>query len=257
MYRYFLELAYKGTHYCGWQLQNNAITVQKKLNDALAILCNHETETTGCGRTDTGVHALQFFVHFDQKKKITDHAKFIYQLNSLLPKDIAAYNVFHVDGEAHARFDATGRTYRYFITSKKNPFLNETAWYWRALPDVDAMNKAASLFLSHIDYACFSKSGGQQSSTICTISTAQWSIQPDELLEYTVTANRFLRGMVRAMVGTLILVGQKKLSMKEFEYILMKGKRSDAGESVPPEGLFLSSIQYPYINTVERKVNIY
>ena len=253
MHRYFLELAYKGSNYCGWQLQLNAITVQQKLNEALSIVSNQLVESTGCGRTDTGVHALQFFAHFDLKIAITDLEKFIYKLNSLLPVDIAIYNIYSVAPAAHARFDATSRSYRYFISSRKDPFLNETSWFWRSTPDIEKMNNVAALLLNHNDFTCFSKAHGQQATNLCTITNAQWIVNNARLLEFTVTANRFLRGMVRAMVGTMMQVGQQKLSLKEFENILQNGKRSDAGESVPPQGLFLSSIKYPYINSIERK----
>ena len=225
--------------------------IQQKINESLAIIFNQLVETTGCGRTDTGVHASQFFLHFELSKPIEDQPKFIYQLNSLLPSDIAIYQLYSVNEQAHARFDATQRTYRYFISFRKNPFLNESTWYWRAEPDLELMNKAAALLLLHNDYTCFSKAGGQQSTNICAIHAAHWSMVDDYLLEYRVSANRFLRGMVRAMVGTMNMVGQKKISLPEFEKILLNGSRSDAGESVPPQGLFLSSIRYPFIQQQE------
>lgn len=255
MFRYFLELAYKGSNYCGWQVQQNAVTVQQKLNEALSTVCNHAVETTGCGRTDTGVHASQFFAHFDIDKEITDSDKFIYQLNSLLPFDIAIYDIYKVGNEAHARFDATSRSYRYFICSRKDPFLNNISWFWRAEPDIEKMNLAAGMLLNHKDYACFSKAHGQQATNLCTISNAKWIIIEDHLLEFNVSANRFLRGMVRAMVGTMMMLGHDKITLKDFENILQHGKRSDAGESVPAHGLFLSAVTYPFIQQKERHIN--
>lgn len=257
MFRYFLELGYKGTNYCGWQFQLNAITVQQKLNEAMAVVCNQAIDTLGCGRTDTGVHASEFFAHFDIVKEITDSEKFIYQLNSLLPFDISIYDLHNVSNESHARFDATSRTYRYFISSRKDPFLNEISWFWRSTPDINKLNNASTLLLSHKDFTCFSKAHGQQATNICNITNAQWVIIDDHLLEFTITSNRFLRGMVRAIVGTMMQVGQDKLSLNDLDNILKNGKRSDAGESVPPQGLFLSRIQYPYIKTIERKTPQY
>ena len=256
MYRYFLELGYKGTHYSGWQIQINALTVQQKINEVLAIICNQVIETTGCGRTDTGVHASLFFLHFDSATPIEDQPKFIYQLNSLLPTDIAIYHIYAVNEQAHARFDATIRSYRYFISFRKNPFLNETTLFWRSIPDIDLMNKAAAMFLSHTDYTSFSKTGGQHTTNLCTIFSAQWIMIDEHLLEYRVSANRFLRGMVRAMVGTMMMVGHKKITLPEFEQILLHGNRSDAGESVPPQGLFLSEVQYPYIPQKKLSTNL-
>lgn len=253
MSRYFLELAYKGTAYCGWQIQQNAITVQQKLDESLAVLLKHPVETLGCGRTDTGVHASQFFAHFDTENEIADAEKFCYQLNSLLPFDISIYNLIKVADDAHARFDATSRSYRYFISTSKNPFLKDAAWFWRTSPDLELMNEAAKELLSFTDFSSFAKSGGQQFTNNCTITEAKW-IDNDGLLEFRITANRFLRGMVRAVVGTLLEVGQKKIGIEEFRNIIENKNRSDAGESVSPHGLYLSKIIYPYINSVERKI---
>ncbi|MEP7263944.1 MAG: tRNA pseudouridine(38-40) synthase TruA [Bacteroidota bacterium] len=255
MPRYFLELAYKGTAYCGWQIQQNAITVQQKLDESLSVLLRHPAETLGCGRTDTSVHASQFFAHFDTENSITDAEKFCYQLNSLLPFDISIYNLIPVADDAHARFDATSRSYRYFISTIKNPFLKDAAWYWRTTPDLALMNKAAAELLSFTDFSSFAKAGGQQLTNNCIITEAQW-INNDGLLEFRITANRFLRGMVRSIVGTLLDAGQQKISIDEFREIIENKNRSDAGESVSPHGLYLSKINYPYINSVERKIFI-
>ena len=255
MFRYFLELGYKGTNYCGWQMQNNAVTVQQKLNEALAVVFNQTIETTGCGRTDTGVHASEFFMHFEVETEIRDSGKLIYQLNSLLPFDIAIYNIYNVAENAHARFDAISRSYRYFLSTRKDPFLNETAWYWRSDLNIELMNSAAAFMLNNKDFTCFSKAGGQQSTNLCNLMYAEWKVHSNHLIEFTVTSNRFLRGMVRAMVGTMMLVGQEKLTLQEFTIILQNGSRSDAGESVPPQGLFLTEVQYPYINASSKQIS--
>jgi tRNA pseudouridine38-40 synthase len=255
MHRYFLELAYKGTEYCGWQIQLNAITVQQKVDEALAILLRHPVETLGCGRTDTGVHASQFFAQFETNSEIANPEKFCYQLNSLLPFDIAIYNLLPVASTAHARFDATSRSYRYFISTLRNPFLTEAAWFWRSEPDLDLMNQAASILKSHTDFTSFTKVGGQQLTHDCTIKHAEW-ISNDNLLEFKITANRFLRGMVRAIVGTMLEVGQKKINLNDFNEIIIMKNRSGAGESVPAHGLFLTRIEYPYLTPVNRNIFI-
>ncbi len=255
MYRYFLELAYKGTEYCGWQIQQNAITVQQKVDEALATLLRYPVETLGCGRTDTGVHASQFYAHFETNKEIANPEKFCYQLNALLPSDIAIHNLLPVAPTAHARFDATNRSYRYFISTLRNPFLTDTAWLWRTEPDLALMNQAATILKTHTDFASFTKVGGQQLTHDCTITHAEW-IAKDNVLEFQISANRFLRGMVRAIVGTMLEVGQKKINTDDFNEIIKMKNRSGAGESVPAHGLFLTQIEYPYLTTVERNIFI-
>ena len=251
MHRYFVELGYKGTNYCGWQVQPNGIAVQQKLNDALSVLCKENIETTGCGRTDTGVHALQFFAHFDTSHHIVDREEFIYHLNALLPWDISIYTLIEVDEKCHARFDAIRRTYNYSVSLKKDPFSIDTSWYWRQKADMDKMNAAAALLLQHADFTCFAKKGGQQATNNCRIYSAQWSIKGDKIV-FEISADRFLRGMVRAIVGTLIQLGTGKRTTEEFKAILQEGSRSDAGEAVPAHGLFLAEVLYPYIPPVQR-----
>jgi len=244
--RSFIELAYKGSGYHGWQIQPNAITVQECLNNALSTLTRSEIETTGCGRTDTGVHASIFYAHFDHKSPLDNLAQLVFQLNAVLPFDIRVREIHPVAENAHARFDATLRSYGYYIFRKPGPFLHGLGWHFNRALDLDAMNKAANLCLAHTDFACFEKHGGQQHTTMCTVSECHWE-ELGNTLRFTVSANRFLRGMVRAMVGSFIDIGEHKSSIENFQDILQCGDRKLAGESVPPEGLFLEEIRYPYL----------
>ncbi|MFN8153244.1 MAG: tRNA pseudouridine(38-40) synthase TruA [Bacteroidia bacterium] len=245
MPRYFIHLAYKGTGFHGWQIQPNAPSVQEALNKALSVLLKSETETTGCGRTDTGVHASSFVAHFDSREQITDPEKFTFQLNALLPPSIRIFKTFEVEAEAHSRFDATQRSYSYYIARQPNPFLTEFTWFHTRPIDLGLINKAASMCIGNHDFSCFSKSGGQQMTNICNVSSCHWT-QTEAILQLDVAANRFLRNMVRAMVGTMLDVGTGKMSLSEFQAILKHGTRSDAGQSVPPQGLFLEQVVYPY-----------
>jgi tRNA pseudouridine38-40 synthase len=247
MPRYFVRLAFRGTRYSGWQLQENAISVQEKLNDALTVLCGYPILTTGCGRTDTGVHAREFYAHCD-----CDEAgpKFLHQLNAILPDDIAVYSILPVHPHAHARFDAISRTYKYYITLIKDPFLKDLAMFGHFNADLELMNEACISLMSFRDFSSFSKSNTQVKTNICTISSAGWS-QADNTLIFTITADRFLRGMVRAVVGTLIGVGSGKISVDQFKDIIMKGDRKAAGMSVPACGLYLTSVTYPYPVTTQ------
>jgi len=249
MPRFFLRLSYKGTAYAGWQIQENAVSAQEKLNHALAILLKSEIATTGCGRTDTGVHARQFYVHFDFETVIEDGTKFCNQLNGILPNDIHIQELISVANESHARFDATRRTYEYFISPGKNPFLKEFAMLMHVPPDLERMNEACSHLLRHGDFTSFSKSNTQVKTNVCHITKAEWTTR-NGLLVFTISADRFLRGMVRAVVGTMIEVGQNKLSPPEIAEIIDKKDRSEAGASVPACGLYLTSIEYPYIQPV-------
>lgn len=251
MPRYFVELAYAGTRFHGWQVQENAPSVQANLNAALKTLLRRDIETIGCGRTDAGVHAAQFFAHFDAAEAIDDTKQFVHQLNALTDQDIAIYRVFEVTETAHARFDASKRSYGYYISSGKNPFLRNYCWQRELQLDVAKMNRAAELFLTHTDYASFCKAGGQQKTTLCSVTEAYWE-ERGELLIYRVSANRFLRGMVRAMVGTLIDVGLNRTSLTEFESILLAGDRTLSGQSVVANGLFLEEIVYPGVESKRR-----
>lgn len=243
--RYFIEIAYKGTNYHGWQLQENANTVQAEVNKALSILFQVEINVTGAGRTDTGVHAKQFYAHFDIENKCPDN--FVYKLNRILPNDIACKTIIKVNNDAHARFDATSRTYNYIITLKKNPFLINQAYFFPRKLDINSMNLAAKKLLGTKDFSCFSKSKTQTFTNNCNITNAEWK-QVDETIVFTITADRFLRNMVRAIVGTLIEVGECKIPVEKIDQIIASKNRSEAGTSVPGYGLFLTNIIYPYIN---------
>lgn len=244
--RYFVELAYKGSAYHGWQIQPNALSVQECLNKALSTITRQPIETTGCGRTDTGVHASIFFAHVDLSNPIESTSQLVFQLNAVLPPDVRIRALHPVEDHAHARFDATLRSYGYYIFRKPGPFLQGLGWYFNRPLDLEAMNEAAQLCISYTDFASFGKSGGQQHTTLCRVTECHWEAMGNSLL-FTVSANRFLRGMVRAMVGTLIEVGEHKMSIDDFGNLLQQGNRTLAGESVPAEGLFLEEVRYPYL----------
>lgn len=243
MQRYFIKLAYKGTNYHGWQIQQNAHTVQAELNKALSLLLNQKIDTVGCGRTDTGVHAREFYAHFDSYKLIDTH-QLTYKLNKILTKDIAIYQILKVKNNANARYDALYRTYNYYITQRKDPFLTESAYYFYGNLNIEAMNKAAECLLSYSDFEAFSKTNNQVSNYICHIYKAKWK-KEDDILNFEITANRFLRNMVRAIVGTIMEVGKELMSIDEFKQVIESKNRSNAGYSVPAHGLFLSNIKYP------------
>jgi tRNA pseudouridine38-40 synthase len=250
MSRYFLEFCFKGTHYSGWQIQENAVSVQEKVNKALSTLFKTKIETAGCGRTDTGVHAKQFFAQFDLQKDIKDKYKFIHQLNSILPHDISVFDYYPVKDDASARYDAVSRTYEYYLYQKKNPFLKGYAAVLLFEVDTKKINKACKILFEHDDFKCFSKSRTQVKHTICKITEAKWT-EENGLHKFTITANRFLRGMVRAIVGTLLEVGKGELTIEEFRKIIENKERSAAGASVDACGLYLSKIEYPFLK-VER-----
>ncbi len=246
-FRYFLQLAYKGTHYCGWQVQPNGISVQEKLNDALRIVLKSPgLETLGCGRTDTGVHASDFYAHFDLDDQINEAGKLVYQINALLPKDISVYRLIPVAADAHTRFDASRREYKYFIHFRKDPFVQETSVYQHIQPDIDLMNQAAAMLLTVTDFTSFAKLHGDSKTNICELYYASWE-KTDIGICFTICANRFVRNMVRAVVGTLLMVGQGKISLKQFNDIINSMDRSNAGMSVPAHGLFLTRVEYPYL----------
>lgn len=254
--RYFIKLAYNGTNYHGWQYQPNAISVQETLNKALTTLLNTPIDIIGAGRTDTGVHAKEMFAHFDFSKTI-ESLSLVHKLNSFLPKDIVVYAIFPVHNEAHARFDATKRTYEYHINTFKDAFLQEQSWYYHQELDVDLMNEAAKILLKHTDFQCFSKVKTDVNSFDCEIFEAYWTQgnaeqgtgkQENNHLVFTISANRFLRNMVRAIVGTLVYVGLHKITLEEFNAIILSKDRDKAGFSVPSHGLYLTKIDYDYIN---------
>ncbi|RZS96067.1 tRNA pseudouridine(38-40) synthase TruA [Cecembia calidifontis] len=241
--RYFLELGYKGTHYHGWQIQQNAHTVQAELEKAISTILGVPTGIMGSGRTDTGVHASKQFAHFDTIEELIAD-EFLKKLNGILPKDIAGYSLRKVHEEAHTRFDAIWRSYVYRISLRKDPFEQESAWQLFKKPDIQVMNEAASLLLEHEDFQCFSKVKTDVNTFHCKIKEAYWE-QKGQLLLFHITANRFLRGMVRAIVGTLIEVGTFKITVEEFQRILESKNRNEAKAAAPAHGLFLCDITYP------------
>jgi tRNA pseudouridine38-40 synthase len=241
--RYFFEIAYKGTNYKGWQTQHNAITVQEVVENALTTLIGTKTEIIGSGRTDSGVHCEQQFFHTDIEKEIA-LKDFQHRLNVLLPKDISIQSIRKVKPEASARFDARSRTYQYRITLSKNPLLDGLALHYFKSASIPTMNKAASLLLGEHDFQCFSKVKTNVNHFLCEITKAEWK-QRGDTLEFTITANRFLRGMVRAIVGTLLDIGTGKMAVKDFQNIINSKDRKQAGQNVPPEGLYLTMVKYP------------
>jgi tRNA pseudouridine38-40 synthase len=241
--RYFFEIAYKGANYRGWQTQINAITVQEVVEDALSKLIGSKTEIIGSGRTDAGVHCEQQFFHADIEKEIV-LKDFQHRLNVLLPRDISIQSIRNVKDNASARFDAVSRTYQYRITLIKNPLLDGLALHYFKSASIPTMNKAAALLLGEHNFQCFSKVKTNVNHFLCDITKAEWK-QKGDRLEFTITANRFLRGMVRAIVGTLLDVGTGKMTIKDFQGIINSKDRKQAGQNVPPEGLFLTKVKYP------------
>jgi len=243
--RYFIRFSYNGTKYHGWQTQPNAISVQETLSRALSVILNEPIELMGAGRTDTGVHAREMFAHFDYGHTF-DKIILIHKVNSFLPKDIAVYDFISVHADAHARFDAKKRTYEYHINTIKDPFLQDGSWYYYNTLDVNLMNEAAKLLFTHTDFQCFSKSNTDVNTYNCKITEASWE-QKRHLLVFTISADRFLRNMVRAIVGTLVNIGLHKITLEDFNTILQSKDRKKAGFSVPAHGLYLTEIQYDYI----------
>lgn len=241
--RYFIELAYQGASYSGWQRQPDAPSVQQTLEEALGVLLKSEIAIVGAGRTDAGVHARQMYAHCDIEIDF-DPVKLKDRLNSYLPKDIAIHRIFPVNQEAHARFDATARTYEYWLTLGKDPFLSDAAYCIHRTPDFELMNEVAKKLLIHRDFQCFSKSRTDVQTYNCEVRHAQWT-QRDGIWVFTITADRFLRNMVRAVVGTLLEVGWGKMEVTEFDQVLLSKNRSAAGPSVPGHALYLTKIDYP------------
>lgn len=245
--RYFIELAYNGTAYHGWQVQPNAVTVQEVLDKALSTVFRQQVATTGCGRTDTGVHATRFYAHFDLPEALESPAESLQSLNALLPYDIAARRIIGTAPQAHARFDALSRSYKYYIHFKKDPFKHERSWLLRDEPDVSLMNEGAAVLLGYRDFSCFSKSNTQVYTNNCVITEARWLNEAGGLV-FCITADRFLRNMVRAIVGTLIEIGRGRMQPQDMHRVIESRNRSSAGTSVPACGLYLTEITYPYIN---------
>lgn len=241
--RYFVEFAYLGKAYHGWQKQPNAISVQEVFENALNVLLKAQIEVVAAGRTDAGVHAKQMFAHFDVSEEIKMQ-NLVFRMNSLLPKDIAVKDFYKVKNEAHARFDALSRTYEYHLVQEKNPFEVESAYFLRKRMDIDLMNEAANELLKHTDFKCFSKSRTDVYTYNCKIEYAFWKKENEKLI-FNIKADRFLRNMVRAIVGTLIDIGTGKENLQNLKNIIESRDRSRAGTSVPAHGLYLTQVEYP------------
>lgn len=242
--RYFIECAYRGTNYSGWQIQDNEITVQSEIEKALSTLLKHKIDITGSSRTDTGVHAIQQMAHFEMVNEILDCDNLVYRMNKLLPLDISVQKIFTVADDYHSRFEAISRKYEYRISRKKNPFQRGLAYEFNGNINIALMNEACKILFRHIDFQCFSKINTDVLTFNCTIMEAQWAEKQDDLLVFSIKANRFLRGMVRTIVGTLLEVGLGKISLTAFEEIILSKDRKKAGRSVPAEGLFLMEVNY-------------
>lgn len=241
--RYFIELSYYGKVYHGWQNQPNAISVQEVVEKALSTLLGEKIDIVAAGRTDAGVHALQMFVHFDIDLSFNTE-DLTFKLNAFLPQDIAVHDIFEVKPEAHARFDARSRTYLYRLALKKNAFNFDYAYFMKKPLQLQLMNEAAKVLLGHQDFQCFSKTNTDVKTYFCDIKQAEWK-QIDDELHFTIKADRFLRNMVRAIVGTLINVGLEKITIDDLQAIIQSKDRSEAGYSVPAHGLYLINIDYP------------
>jgi tRNA pseudouridine38-40 synthase len=243
MPRYFIEVSYKGTAYSGFQVQKNANSIQAEIEKALSVFFKQTFSLTGSSRTDSGVHALQNYFHFDSVQPLAEKAEFIYNLNAILPLDIVVKRIFLVDENAHCRFEAVSREYNYFIYRDKNPFLEGRAYYFPYTLDVDKLKQASKLVLLNKDFTSFSKRNTQVKNFICDIKKSDWILEKDTLV-YQVESNRFLRGMVKGLVGTMLRVGTGKISLETFEEIIKSKDCTKADFSVPPHALFLMKVAY-------------
>ncbi|WP_084555922.1 tRNA pseudouridine(38-40) synthase TruA [Alkaliflexus imshenetskii] len=244
MVRYFMELAYNGSKYHGWQRQPNGNSVQELLETALTTILRQPTQVTGAGRTDAGVHAAYIVAHFDTTTPIDDPMQLAAHISRFLPSDVVVYSVTPVNDEAHSRFSAIARRYEYHVTTEKNPFLQGLAARLRFVPDFDKMNQAAAILLEYSDFTSFSRLHGSAKTNICKVQKAIWE-QSGHRYIFTIEADRFLRNMVRAIVGTLLDVGRGKLTIDQFREIIELKDRSRAGTSAPAEGLYLVDVTYP------------
>ncbi len=244
MSRYFIELSYDGTNYHGWQVQPNATSVQQTLEEALTTILREKVALTGAGRTDTGVHASYFVAHFDSAREDIDRdAHLVHRLNGMLPEDIAIHAVSRVDGEMHARFSAKSREYVYRIRKTKPLFNRPFCYYFHASLDVEKMNAACAVLKEYTDFTSFSKLHTDVKTNNCKVMEAEW-VAHDDGVDFTIRADRFLRNMVRSIVGTMLEVGQGKMDMAEFRAVIESGDRGQAGMSVPAKGLFLVDVEY-------------
>lgn len=241
--RYFIQFAYLGTDFHGSQTQPNGVTVQQTMEEAMATILRTSTPLTFAGRTDAGVHARQMWAHFDAEQALPENL--VHRLNALLPESIAIYSMVRVCADAHARFDASARTYRYYITTRKDPFAGRIRTRVAPGLDFEAMNRAAELLLGRQDFASFCRLHTDVKTTICDVREAYWTVENECEAHFTITADRFLRNMVRAVVGTLFDVGRGKLTEEQFQAIIRAQSRASAGQSADARGLFLEQIQYP------------
>lgn len=242
--RYFLELSYNGSKYNGWQRQPNAPSVQQALENALAVFLREDIEVTGAGRTDTGVHAAYYAAHFDCDVRLPDSADFVYHVNSILPGDIALKSLTAVADDAHARFDALEREYTYYIVPFKDPFRRDVSWQYFVPLDIAAMNEAAQRLTEYDDFTTFAKLNSNNKTNICCVMSAGWIQGADGTIEFRIRADRFLRNMVRAIVGTLVDVGRRKISPERFGQIIEARDLALASGGAPAQGLFLTDIKY-------------
>ena len=245
MQRYYLHLAYDGTNYSGWQVQPKVNTVQETIEKALKIFVPDLKCIVGCGRTDAGVHAKNYYAHFDTITPIIPNL--VFKLNAVLPRDIAIKDLFTAEEHVHARFGAADRTYEYYVHFEKNPFENHYSVYHNRTLNIDLMNEACQYLLGEQDFSAFSKSRTQTYTNDCNVKFAQWETN-DVGMVFTITANRFLRNMVRAIVGTMFKIGEGTITPEELKIIIAGKERSAAGKSVHPQGLFLSKIYYPHFH---------
>lgn len=243
MTRYFVVFAYDGTNYHGWQIQPNGNSVQEELQKALSILLRENIEVVGAGRTDAGVHARRMTAHFETERAV-DCAQLTYKLGRLLPRDISVYDVYPVAPDMHARFSATLRTYHYYVHTRKNPFLRHYSCQLHYDLDYELMNEAAQHLLHVDDFGAFCKAHADVKTTLCNVTEAQWVRDTDDQWHFRISANRFLRNMVRAVVGTLIEVGRHRMTIDQFDKVVASGSRSNAGESMPGNALFLEDVRY-------------
>lgn len=246
MSRYFVRLAFVGSRFHGWQIQENADSVQQHLNQAFSVVLREDIQITGCGRTDTGVHAKDYFAHYDfsGRHSLKEIQDLIYKLNRFLPQDIVIKDIMSVTPDAHARFSALSRTYEYYISREKDPFSEGFSYYIFGKLDIDLMNKGADLLMTFTDFSSFAKSGTKVKTNLCHLNYARWEQNGDQLV-LRINANRFLRNMVRAIVGTLIDLGRGTINLNMMQEIIEQKSRSAAGFSVPACGLFLTQIEYP------------
>ena len=244
--RYFIQLSYDGTAYHGWQIQPNGESVQETLQGALTTLLRTKTEVVGAGRTDAGVHARMMVAHFDTETSLNPSmtGDLVYKLNKLLPHDIAVQRIWPVTDDMHARFSATSRTYQYYIHTRKSPFLRQCSWLVTFPLDFGRMNEAAQVLLQYEDFTSFSKTNTDTKTNLCHITEAYWREEAPQRWVFTITANRFLRNMVRAIVGTLVEVGRGRMTVEEFRQVIEQRDRCSAGESVPAQALFLVNVGY-------------